>query len=183
MATAILMTAAEFEDAGESLGPCELVRGEVIPLSPGGVSHSRISLRLGFILERWAQQSGLGRVFGNELGIVVERNPDTVRGADVAYISYKRLPKGTGPQGFSAVAPDLVAEVIGRGHGWRDMLEKAGEYLRMGTDCVWIIDPKTQRLHIYRADTEPAVLNFDDVLVDEVILPGFSCTVAELFED
>jgi Uma2 family endonuclease len=51
------------------------------------------------------------------------------------------------------------------------------------TDRVWIVDPETQRVHIYRANTEPAVLNVDDVLNDESILPGFSCRVAEFFED
>jgi Uma2 family endonuclease len=101
----------------------------------------------------------------------------------VAYFTYERLPKNSGGKGFSIVAPNLIVEVIGKGQGWGGLVEKAGEYLRMGTDRIWIIDPKTRRLHIYRADAEPAVLNFDDVLADEVILPGFSCRVADLFED
>lgn len=183
MTTRTLMTVDEFELACDRLGPCELVRGEVILLSPGGFPHSRIGIRVGFILEQWARQTRLGRAVSNEAGIVVETDPDTVRGADVAYFSYQRLPKGTEPTGFSTTPPELVVEVIGAGQGWRALLEKAGEYLRMGVDRVWIVDPKSRRVHVLRPDAEPAFVSDEQTLTDEIILPGFSCAVRDFFED
>jgi Uma2 family endonuclease len=176
MDTQSLMTAGEFEEAAARLGPCELVRGEAVTLSPGGFRHSRIAMRAGFLLESWNQQAGLGRVLGCEMGLITARNPDTVRGADVAYYSYQRLPKGTAGEGFCAVPSELVVEVVGKGQGWRDMLTKAGEYLRMGVDRVWIIDPRSQQVHIYGAP--PAILQPGDTLTDP-LLPGFSCQVDE----
>ena len=41
-----------------------------------------------------SKRADLGRVVTNDSGIVTQRDPDTVRGADVAYYSYARLPKG-----------------------------------------------------------------------------------------
>ena len=183
MTTKTLMTAQEFESVCEQLGPCELVRGEVLKLSPGGYSHSSISANVAGILWHWTQEAKLGRVLTNEAGIIIEKDPDTVRGADVAYISYQRLPRGKAPDGFSTVPPELVVEVVGKGQGWREMVEKAGEYLRMGVDRVWVVDPQSCRLHVFRPDRGPMELTEADTVSDESILPGFSCVVGEFFAD
>jgi len=183
MATNTLITADEFEVTSARLGPCELVRGEVMPLSPGGYEHSRISIKVAFALERWAVDSGLGRVIGNEAGLIVESSPDTIRGADVAYLSYQRLPKGAEPTGFFKTPPELVVVILGKGQNWRDMVEKAGEYLSMGVDRGWVMNPETRRVHVFRSDAEPAILGDDNLLADESILPGFSCSINSLFTD
>lgn len=182
MSTQTLITAREFEKMAEELGPCELVRGEVATLSPGGVAHNQIVANVQGLLRDWARQDHRGRVLSNETGLIVARNPDTVRGADVVYFSYGRLPRESKPEGFSAVPPDLVAEVIGR-QGWGETLQKIGEYLQMGVDRVWVIDPRSRRVHIYRSDREPLVLDATDTLADEDILPGFHCKVEDFFAD
>jgi len=183
MDTRTLMTVGEFAKAAARLGPCELVRGEVVTLSPGGFSHSQIIVNVGALLKNWCRQTGSGRVVGGEIGIVVAQEPATVRGADVAYFSYERLPARLRPEGFSRVPPNLVVEILGKGHGWREMVEKTSEYLRMGVDRVWVIDSKSQRVHIFQAEAEPAVAGCGQMLRDEVVLPGFACAVDELFED
>ena len=38
-------------------------------------------------------------------------DPDTVRGADVAFYSYSRMPRGPLPPGYLPVPPELVFEV------------------------------------------------------------------------
>lgn len=175
-----LMTARDFEAAAPRLGPSELVRGEVVTLSPSGIRHSQTTMNAGLVLAKWNQQAGLGRVLSGEVGLITERNPDTVRGADVAYYSYQRLPKEIQGDSFCAVPPELVIEIVGKGQGWRDMVTKAAEYLHMGVDRVWIIDPRSQQLHIYRSDAEPVILKGDNTLTDP-LLPGFSCRVEEFF--
>lgn len=181
MATGTLMTASEFERIAARLGPCELVRGEVLELSPGGLSHGGISANLAILLGNWARRTRRGRVFVNETGLITEREPDTVRGGDVVYYSYRRLPKRKTPEGFSDVPPELVVEVVGKGQGWRQMMTKAGEYFRMGVDRVWIIDPKRRRLAVLHPDTEPDVLMGAAEVSDPEILPGFSCSLADIF--
>lgn len=176
------LTAAEFGRVADRLGPCELVRGEVIFLSPGGMSHSGVSANAAFLLGLWARRSRCGRVFANEAGLITERTPDTVRGADVAYFSYQRLPKGEEPAGFSPIPPELVVDILGKRQGRPQMLEKAAEYLNMGVDRVWIIDPKTRGLHVLRSDVEPQVLGQRALLRDPDVLPGFKVRVKDFFQ-
>lgn len=176
-------TATEFEAQCSRLGPCELVRGEVLPLSPGGMKHSRITQNVAFLLEEWARRTGLGTVVTGEAGFIVESDPDTVRGADVAYISYGRLPRGRLPDGFGTVPPELVVEIVGKGQSWRHMVEKAGEYMKMGVDRVWVIDPRTREMHVFKPDGGPAALDEGQDVTDDDILPGFSCRVTDFFAE
>ncbi len=184
MTTAVTtrLTPEQFEKQFADAPSCELVRGEVVTLSPGAWRHSEISSNAAILIGNWARQSHSGRALTNEVGLVTARDPDTVRGADVAYFSYARLPKGKEPRGFSSIPPELVIEVVGKGQSWQAMVEKAGEYLRMGVDRVWVIDPEAGSLHIFRADAEPRRLDQEAALADEAVLPGFSCRVAEFFE-
>lgn len=175
------LTVRQFERLADGLGPCELERGEVIPLSPGGMQHSGLSGNIGALLWNWSRATKRGRVFTNEAGLITEQEPATVRGADVAYYSYQRLPKGSEPAGFSPVPPELIVEVLGKGQGWRKMLEKAGEYFRMGVDRVWIVDPKRQTVTILQPDDEPRVLSGRQWISDAEILPGFRCQVCAFF--
>src|SRR5437773_5790894 len=91
------LTAEEFERDYADVECCELERGEVIYLSPGEMGHGRACARVAIVLGNWADDTGLGRVYAGELGLVTQRGPDTVRGADAAYISYARLPEGEEP--------------------------------------------------------------------------------------
>lgn len=182
MSTQTLITAADFEKIADGLGPCELVRGEVVRLSPGGYEHNRAVSNAHGLLWSWARQSRQGRALTKETGLIVGRDPDTVRGADVVYYSYRRLPQGSAPRGFVATPPDLVVEIVSERQSWRQAVTKAGEYLNMGVDRVWLVDFKTQRIHVYRPDTEPVILNRGDILADETVLPGFRCQVDDLFE-
>jgi len=175
------ISAAEFGRTAARRGPCELIRGEVVALSPGSFSHSAISANVAILLGTWARKKRSGRVLTNEAGIVTERKPDTVRGADVAYFSFKRLPRSETPAGFAITAPELVVEIVGKGQGWRQMVEKAAEYLRMGVGCVWVLDPKTKRLHVFRPDDEPQILEAAATASDAKLLPGFRCRVRDFF--
>lgn len=181
MDTKTLITAEDFEHIAARLGPCELVRGEVITLSPGGLSHSQVTMNVSGLLWTWARRSNLGRILSGEPGVVVARGPDTVRGADVAYISYERIPQLSTMEGFIDVPPNLVVEIVGKGQGWRAMVEKAGEYLAMGVDRVWVIDPRTRQVLVFQPEAEPLALGMEDTVSDEAVLPGFTCKVVDFF--
>lgn len=176
------MSVAQFERIAESLGSCELVRGEVVRVSPGGLPHSTVSANVAYLLSQWARKSRKGRVLANEAGIVTSDRPATVRGADVAFVSYRRLPRRARPSGFARVAPELVVEIVGSGQTWKQTFEKAGEYLGMGVDRVWIVDVRRRRVHVLHPDAPPVVLSEKDAIADAEVLPGFRCKVSEFFE-
>jgi Uma2 family endonuclease len=176
------MDIAEFERIAPRLGPCELVRGRVVYLSPGGLPHSTVSGNIAGLISAWARKTRRGRVLTNEAGLVTDEEPGTVRGADVAFISYKRLPRGPVPDGFGRTPPELVVEIVGKGQGWDTMVEKAGEYLTMGVDRVWIVDVNKQHVHVFRRDEEPMILNARMTITDPDVLPGFRSRVRAFFD-
>ena len=175
------LTAKAFARLAPDLGPSELERGEVVTFSPRGMFHSSVSFRIAQLLGNWADAASRGRVFINELGVITERDPDTVRGIDVAYYDKKRLGSDEIPESFSDVPPTLAVEVLGRNQSWAKVLRKATEYLGMGVDRVWIVDPKRRRLAVIRADDEPTMLSERDAVKDAELLPGFRCRVADFF--
>jgi Uma2 family endonuclease len=179
-----LLTADEFETISDQFGSCELFRGRIVEMSPAGFPHSRVTSRVTYLLEDWAKRNKKGRVIAGEAGVVVESDPDTVRGADVAYYSFERLPLGSEPRGFLKTPPNLVVEVQGSDRkAWGEILVKVGEYLRFGVDSVWVIDIDAGSVHVYGPNSAPIVLRESDTIAIETVLPGFACQVSQFLED
>ncbi len=86
------------------IGPCELVEGRIVPMSPTGGRDSIIEGNVVHELKKFVSTKKVGSVLSGEVGIFTKRNPDIVRGADVAFISKKRLPHEA-PTGFLEVPP------------------------------------------------------------------------------
>jgi len=180
-----MLTCEEFEKLclADELGPCELVDGEVIPLAPGGPEHSFSSNNISVLLTNFVRRHRLGRVFGNEAGIHTRLDPPCSRGMDVAFFSYRRLPRGNLPKGFFRVAPELVVEVLGEDDTWASMERKVREYHDIGVEMVWLADPETRTVKRFPRGTEPTVVPADGQISGGDILPGFVVPVARFFED
>jgi Uma2 family endonuclease len=182
MKTASLVSTREFEGMAHRLGPCELVSGEIIAMSPGHYTHSRVTMNIAFILESYARRSKHGRTLTNEAGLVTSAADDTVRGADVTFISFKRLPAHKERRGFLRQPPELVVEVLGAEETWQSVEEKVADYHEFGVDMVWVADPNTLSVRLYPRRGEPRVLHEKDEISGGRLLPGFRCRVAEFFE-
>ena len=183
MRTTTLLRAEEFARVAGVLGPCELVRGEIVRMSPGGFRRSKVTGRAFFLLEVHNQAHRLGHVLAGEAGFIVRRGPDTVRGADVAFISYQRVPKDAQVAGFLEQAPELVIEVLGEDRSWSEMEEKISEYHAAGVDMVWVLDPRTLTLQVCPRGSSPVLLREADIASADPQVPGFSCRVADFFAD
>ena len=121
-----------------------------------------------------------GRVLTCDSGFTLARNPDTVRGPDVAYVSRERW-AGPLPDGYGEFAPDLAVEIRSPSDRTGAVLAKVGEWLDAGANLIWVIDPMRQHVTVYRADGSQAMLGLEDVLDGGSVLPGFSLWIAELF--
>jgi len=183
MKTATLVGTAEFERMAHRLGPCELVNGEIVVMSPGHFSHSRVTMNIAFLLESYARRTRHGRALTNETGLVVSAERDTVRGADAAFISFRRLPAARKCQGFLRQPPELVVEVLGEDDTWKNVEEKVADYHSFGVDMVWVADPRTLSVRLYPKRGQPYVLHENDAITGGRLLPGFQCAVSEFFVD
>jgi Uma2 family endonuclease len=183
MRTAALLSAEDFARVAPILGPCELVNGEIVPMSPGGIRHSRITSKACATLDAHCRPLNIGRVLSGEAGVIVARGPDTGRGADVAFISYRRLPKDAAEDGFLQQPPELIIEVLSKDTSWQEMEQKVGEYHRFGVDLVWVVDPQTLTLRAYPRGAPPALFRDSDTVTADSHVPGFTVRVSAFFED
>lgn len=174
-----LITAEEFAHWPDE-GRCELVNGKIVHLTASRPLHGLIEVRLGSRLFTYADSNGRGLVLGGEVGLWTRRSPDTVRGADLVFISRERY-ASRNPKGILDVAPELVIEILSPDDRRGEVMEKLEDYFAMGVDVVWIVDPGQRYVLAYRSLREVERFDEGDFLVDEEILPGFSLSVAELF--
>src|SRR5215831_14672334 len=99
-AAANLITAAEFARRPDPGHPEELVRGRIVPMLPPTRRHGQICNKAGRIFGNFAEEHDLGQVLNNDSGVITEQGPDTVRGPDVAFYSYSRIPRGPLPADY-----------------------------------------------------------------------------------
>ncbi len=177
-----LMTAEQFGQRPDSGYPEELVQGRVVAMPVPDRRHGYVCGRADRILGNFVDGHDIGRVICNDSAIITERDPDTVRGADVAYYSYPRLPKGTLPAGYGPEVPEVVVEVLSVNDRWRVILEKVSEYLNARVLVVIILDPEHQIAHVFSSDDPPRTLGAEEQLVLPGVLEGFSVRVGQFFE-
>jgi Uma2 family endonuclease len=181
-APAILLTAEEFsrlpqpEDGSQQ----ELVKGVIVTMPPPSLYHGRVCLLIGRKLGDFVEAHNLGIAASNDSGVILGRNPDTVRGPDVAFWSHETLPQPP-REGYPSVPPNLVVEVVSPSDVFTRVQRKVQDYLRAGVRMVWILVPEDRSVAVFRSGREPIVLSNGETLSGEDILPGFACPVTELF--
>ncbi len=180
--TTTFMTADEYLHLPDSGQPTELVRGDVLTMNPPASRHGQICSQVVYVLRQFLEQNDLGHVLSNDSGVITERNPDTVRGADVAFYSYQKVPRGPLPPGYLPVPPDLVIEVLSPSERRTAVLAKVAEYLEAGVQVVCVLDDEPQRADLYYADKPFDTLNADDQLAIPDVLGDFQVLVGKFFE-
>ena len=159
----------------------DLVRGVLVVHEPPGFRHGEITVRLTIALGTYVDTRHLGRVVAGDAGFKLQSDPDTVRGADIAFVSWERMPQES-PVGFPPLGPDLVVEVLSPGDRPAETLAKIADWLSGGTRLVWVIDPERRLARIYRQDGSESMLDEADALEGEDILPGFTCALDAVLE-
>ena len=176
-----LVTAAGLMDLQGDDYRYELIRGEVIKMSPTGGKHGVIAHRIGRLLGNWAEQQGIGLVFAAETGFRLATNPDTVRAADVALVLNERIPATGIPDSFWDGAPDLAVEVLSPSDSASDVLDKVRDYLAVGADQVWVANPKNSTVSVYKSLQDVQTLTVRETLEGAGAVAGFTCEVREFF--
>ncbi len=173
------MTAEQlFQQPG--LGRCELLKGEIVFMSPSGSYHAIVAAAIGSFLYDFVQERNLGWVFGAEGGFILHSDPDTVRAPDAAFVSADRMPESV-PQGFFPGPPDLAVEVLSPFDRASEVFAKVSDWLEAGCRKVWVVDPATRNIAVHSSKAEMRMLHFSDTLTDEDLLPGFQLEIRRLF--
>jgi len=158
----------------------ELSRGRLIREPRPGAEHGWLAGRVFRAVDAYVEEHGAGLVIF-ETGFLLNVEPPTVRGPDVAFIAEANLPSGGVPSGFWTVPPDLAVEVVSPSNTSEEMQEKVLQYLEADTRLVWVVDPGTRSVTVYRSRNEIRLLTEGDTLDGADVLPGFRLSVADLF--
>jgi Uma2 family endonuclease len=182
--TPTLLTAEEFAERPDPGHPEELVRGRIVPrpMPKPKPRHGQICGHAYYVLRNHIEAQDLGHLLSNDSGVVTERGPDTVRGADICFYTYVRVPKGPLADRYLDVGPDLVVEVLSPSDRWPKVLTKVAEYLDAGTTVVLVLDDERRMAHVYRADVGPRLLGADEELSIPDVLGDFRVRVSRFFE-
>lgn len=182
IAEAKLLTIDEYCLLPDNGQPTELVRGKVIEMNMPKPRHGQICGKVDRSYGNFAEQHDLGHVLTNDSGVITQRDPDTLRGADVAFYSYSRVPRGPLPDTYLGVAPELVFEVLSPDDRWSKVIAKVAEYLDVGVSVVCVLDPRQHTAHVCRADQPIEVFNADDELTLPEFSPAFRVQIRNFFD-
>lgn len=179
-----LMTADEFweyvqrpENEPRNL---DLIQGMVIEMSRPTRLHGIVTNSIGRILGNWAQGFGSGYVASNDAGVVLEEDPDSVLGPDVAYYTDANKFEDAPPK-WGDVAPVLAVEVLSPNDRYNKVLAKSDTYFRGGTRMVWVVDYEERIVTVHRSLPDYTTLQGDTVIAVDDVLPGFRCKVSDFF--
>jgi len=175
-----ITTADELLRADDTAGRSELIRGNLIMMTPAGANHGQIAIAIGSQIYQFVAAHDLGRTFAAETGFKLESNPDTVRAADAAFVSRARLPAGP-ITGFFPGAPDLAVEVLSPDDTMSYIQDKVQQYLDHGTRQVWVADPANRTLTVYTPDHQARVYQSSETVPGDEMLPGFELPLTQVF--
>ncbi len=179
-----LMTAEEFYDwchRPENRDRLfELERGKVVEVSRPGEQHGVVCVNVSYLFGAYLRQRRKGRACANDTGLILDRDPDTVRGPDV-FLYDKGRPFDELEVKYSEEVPELVVEVRSPTDRQSKVTRRINGFLQRGVAVVWLIDPEDRTITIYRPDQLPQVLEENEELTGAPPFPDLHCRVADLF--
>ena len=162
--------------------PVELVEGELIDMPFANPIHARVLISLSSRLNVFVEQRALGQVVGGDAPFILEKNPDgrdTLRGIDIAYLSFQRFPGPLTADPLS-VAPDLAVEIVSPSNTAADIRLKIHQLFEAGATLIWIVYPELKAIDVHTLDGAYTLAG-DDTLTGGDVLPGFEMPVSEIF--
>lgn len=178
--TTSLMTADELWELPSNGDRYELVKGELRTMAPAGFEHGQRGSKLLILLGFFVLERRLGWVVGPDTGFVLSRDPDVVRSPDVAFVARARVPVEPVVKFFPG-APDLAVEVLSPTDTFDEIEEKIEDYFSAGTRLVWVVNPRSKSVSVYRPAMAFEVLRGEQKLTGLDVVEGFECRVADLF--
>ncbi len=169
------------DDLDSLKGDFELDEGRLVPVTQPKRRHGKVCARLTTRLQIHCDRTGQGEVLSNDTGFILHRDPDTLRGPDIAVLQAERL-EGLPEDCHPEMAPDLAIEVVSPANSPGDLQRKVAQYLEAGASLVWVVYPARRTVAVYTGGEGLVQLLGDgQELIGDPVLPGFRCSIVELF--
>ena len=149
METKTLMSVEEYLTASFEDGDCEYLDGEVVERNVGELPHGQVQIELGHLLRELAPRLGI-RVVSE---IRIQINPRRYRVADLAVWRAGNIGKR-----IPTVAPFLAIEILSTEDRMIRVQPKIQEYLSIGVERIWLIDPAEKQAICYSQENPAGAL-------------------------
>ena len=175
------LTLDEFLELPETKPASEFWNGQVRQKPMPMTKHSAIQLRLSVKMDAAAEcrKPRIGRVLPELRCTFAGRSVVP----DVAFVRRERLPLD--PDGQLAdrflAAPDVMVEIVSPDQSQFELVEKVAWAVQNGVQIGWLIDPDGQEIMEFAPGALPRRLPQDGALDGREVLPGFRCSVTEVF--
>lgn len=181
LANVVWVTAEEFLELPDDGLRRELVRGEVLTMSPAGRSHGVVALRIGRRLGQHVDENRLGEAYAAETGFRLYSNPDTVLCPDASFVRRERLEAIGDKDGLVPGAPDLAVEVVSPRDSSAAVEEKVLAWLAAGCRMVIVVYPRRSSAAVYRSPHDLLLLSENDEIDGGDVVPGWKLPLRDLF--
>lgn len=155
---------------------------DIIIMPPTGNITSIQNISIITELEIWNRKSKLGYAYESNAGFTLPNN--AVRSPDAAWIEksrFEKLPQKE-KESFAHICPDFVIELKSKSNTMKDLKEKMNEWIENGCRLAWLINPKEQKVYIYRKDGSISETAFSEKISGEDVLPGFEMDLGFMIE-
>ncbi|RKU08180.1 hypothetical protein C6501_16650 [Candidatus Poribacteria bacterium] len=157
----------------------EYIKGELVQMPDASIRHSEIGMNLIRYLDSYVRENKIGSVYSLEISFKIG---ERVLKPDLAFVSAERLNDDQDKNKGFPIPPDLAIEVVSPSDIQSRVVGKVFAYLDAGTRCVWVIEPISKTVTVYKSETDIKILTYEDTLTGDDVVPGFSCPVELLFE-
>ena len=159
----------------------ELRRGEVRTMAPAGYQHGRISQNIAASPDRLVRDEGAGVVLAAGTGFKLSANPDTVRAADVAFVTRERAEAAGEAAGYWPGTPDLAVEVVLPNDLFAEVKEQIADWLAAGTRTVLIANPRGKTVTVRHSERKALIPSEKETIEGADVVPGWTLPVADVF--
>jgi Uma2 family endonuclease len=143
--------------------------------------HQDISRNLEYLLLRYLEEHPIGKIYDAPFDVYL--GDINVVQPDVLFFRNERLAHLTdaGAEG----APDLAVEILSKRNAKLDRGPKKEVYARFGVEELWLIDPDTGEVEVYRLQEDAEVPKFTlrkNQTLTTPLFPGLAIPLEKVFQ-
>ena len=158
----------------------ELVKGEIIVMSPAGLESDEVAAEITRQLGNWVRPRRIGRVLGSSAGFVLmDDDQEDIRAPDCSFVQRDRMKRTT--DDYAELVPDLMFEVKSKSDSALALRRKIQGFLNLGTLVGVLVLPKREEVEVFCLGQERVILQNGDVLTVPELLPGWEMEVSSIW--
>lgn len=156
--------------------------GEILVMTPAGSKSSKMNMRIGRLLDEWAEADGRGVAFDSNGGFSL--SDGSMRAADAAWVRIERW-EALSEQDqarFAPLCPDFIIELRSQSDKLPELQAKMQQWIANGALLAWLIDPIDQTVTIYCPGRQPEVHHHPSSVQGTGPIAGFELLMSRIWD-